>query len=361
MNENYLTFEQFAIACTMANRLHWMRVNPEDNVLELFLDHHALSMFRACPAHFYLTMVEGRRSKGGQWSLEFGSMFHKIMEYYYTNFRKPDFAVSQAIKYGIELWNAGQFENWKESAGYKNVGGLEGFKWLIGLYFTRYQSENERLRIIATETYFGKAKEVPLQLEPTPHAAFRLFYSGKIDLLCDDGTNIGPMDHKTHADFRGKDPNAFYVIQDGMTGYVYSSQYMVRNVLKLDVMSRRTNSILMNHIQIKPAKDLSSQFSRIRMHKSDAQLEEFRVRQIATARDIMAMIYGTFQEPKITPYWDTSHCANWFHRDCIYQPVHRVDPANQLVVLNTDFSIKPIWDPENRDPEETYKNSLDYI
>jgi hypothetical protein len=73
------------------------------------------------------------------------------------------------------------------------------------------------------------------------------------------------------------------------------------------------------------------------------------------------MIYGLFQEPKILPHWDTSHCSNWFHRDCVYKPLHRVDPANQFVVLNTDYDTKPIWDPENRDPDESVKNSLDFI
>ena len=117
----------------------------------------------------------------------------------------------------------------------------------------------------------------------------------------------------------------------------------------------------MNHIQMKPAKDLVKQFSRIRMHKTDSQLEEFRVRQIATARDILAMIFGQFQEPKIQPQWDTSHCYNWYHRPCVFEPLHRNAPENQLVVINTDYDTKPIWDPENRDPDESVKNSLDYI
>lgn len=359
--ESYLTFEQFAIASALADRLHWLRINPEDHVLEIYLDHHALSMFRACPAHFHLTMVEGRRGKGGEWSLEFGILFHRLMEYYYGNFRRSDFAVRQVVELGTDLWYQGKFEQYKEITKYKTLGGIEGLKGLIIMYSLRYQSENERLRVIAAETYFGKAKEVPLQLEPTPYAPFRLYYAGKIDLLVDDGTNIGPMDHKTHADFRGKDPNDFYTVQDGMTGYVYASRYMIRNVLNLDVMSRRANSILMNHVQVKPAKTIHEQFSRIRMHKTDAQLEEFRTRQIATARDIMNMLYGTFQDPPIQPWWDTSHCSNWFHKECMYKPLHRVDPANQFVVLNSDYDVKPIWDPENRDVNETYKNSLDYI
>lgn len=357
--ENYLTFEQFAILLSLSERLHWLKINPEDQVLEIFLDHHALAMYRACPAHFYLTMVEGRKHKGGQWSLEFGSLFHSVLEHYYKNFRKSDYKVLDTMKLGVDLWYAGQFDNYKEIPNYKILGGLEGFKVLMSLYFSRYQSENERLRIIATETYFGKAKEVPLQIEPTIYAPFRLYYSGKIDLLVDDGVNIGPMDHKTHGDFRGKDPNEFYTIQDGMTGYVYASKYMVRDVLKLDVMSRRTNSILMNHVQIKQAKELVNQFSRIRMHKTDAQLEQWQTRQIATTRDIVNMLLGIYQPIRLEPWWDTSHCNNWFHRECIYKGVHRNSPENQLVILDTDFEVKPIWNPESRD--EGYKNSLDHI
>ena len=354
---NYLTDEQFAYCVALSNRLHWMRI-ADDGVLEVFLDHHALSTFRSCPARFKLEMIDGRRPKAtagsagtGSWSLDFGILFHKVMEYYYTNFRSPDFSASVAIRYASELWEAMGFESWSAANGYKNVGGLEGFRWLINFYFTRYQSENERLRVVGTELYFGKGKEVPLQLNPTSSAPFRLYYSGKIDLLVDDGYSFGPLDHKTSSDFKGKDPNLGYMVQDGMTGYVFASKFMTQKIMELHPLSRRTNMILMNYVQVKRAKDLQSQFKRIPLYKSDAELEQWRLRQIATVRDILHATWGTFEG---IPFWyDTSHCTNTYYRDCQFFPVHRIaDPTNQLVVLNNDFEIKPIWDPETRDERE---------
>ena len=57
--QNFLTNEQFAILYVIAPKLHWLRINPEDGVLEIFLDHHALSMFRACQCLFL--SLNGRR------------------------------------------------------------------------------------------------------------------------------------------------------------------------------------------------------------------------------------------------------------------------------------------------------------
>jgi hypothetical protein len=350
---NFLNDAQLTMANVIANQCHWLKVNPDDNVIEIYLDHHALSMYRVCPARFNEEMVHGYKQKGigpagsGAWSLEFGILFHDVMEYFYTNFRRSDFSVAQALEFAESRWVAGNFEEWKESKGYKNVNGLIGFKWLVNFYFTRFASENERLRIIGTELYFGKGKEVPLQLEPTFWAPFRLYYAGKMDLICDDGEYLSPMDHKTSADFRGKNPNDGYLLQDGMTGYVYSFRELVKK-FDLEQGSRKLNSILMNYIQVKMATTLLQQFSRIRMYKSDYQLEQFRLRQISTARDILNMLFGNFVG--LEPYYNTAACTNYWHRDCSFKSAHQ-QPArdSQLVIINTDFARKPIWDPENRD------------
>jgi PD-(D/E)XK nuclease superfamily len=365
---NFLTDQQFAIAVTLATRLHWIKI-AEDGVLEIYLDHHALSTYRTCPSKFKLEHIDGRRPKAtagsggtGSWSLDFGILFHKIMEYYYINFRSPDFSAATAISYATDQWNAMGFDDWKDTDGYKNVRGLEGFRWLINFYFTKYQSENERLRVIGTELYFGKGKEVPLQIQPTASAPFRLYYSGKIDLLIDDGFSIGPLDHKTSANFKGKDPNLGYMVQEGMTGYVFASKYMVRDVLKLHPLSRKTNMILMNYIQVAQAKDLQSQFKRVPLYKTDAELEQWRLRQIATVRDVLNAIFGLFDEPSLPFWYDTSHCTNMWHRECPFFPIHRLaDPDSQLIALNNLFNIQPVWNPESRDEKETIKNSLGHL
>lgn len=353
---NFLNTAQLTMANVLASKLHWIKLNPDDNVIEIYLDHHALSMYRVCPARFNEEMVNGYKQKGvgpgsGAWSLEFGILFHDVMEYFYTNFRSPDFNLKSAIDFATERWNKGNFNAWVFSTGYKNVNGLEGFRWLVGYYFQRFASENERLRIVGAELYFGKGKEVPLQTEPTFWAPFRLYYAGKMDLICDDGEYLSPMDHKTSADFRGKNPNDGYLLQDGMTGYVFALRHMLEK-FDLELGSRKTNTILMNYIQVKQAKDLREQFSRIRMHKTDFQLEEFRLRQISTARDILNMLFGNFAG--LPPFYNTAACTNYWHRDCSFLTVHK-QPSKQaqLVVLNTDFARKDIWDPENRDNKVT--------
>lgn len=335
-------------ACTSAQSLHWLTINPTDGVIEICLDHHMLSMFRMCPARFREEMIRGYGPKSKFWFLEFGALLHKCLEFYYTHFRRDDFTIKMWFDFASNLWAQGEFENWKETPGYKNVGGRMGYLALLQEYYLRFSTENERLRIVGTELYFGKGHEVPILPEPlNARIPFRLYLAGKIDLIVDDGSHIAPMDHKTHGDFRGKNPNHAYEIQEGMTGYAYAINTMV-NSFDLAPGARKTNMIIMNHIQVKPAKDFRERFTRHPMRYTDWDLEQYRLRQVATARDIFNMVIDSFDG--IPPQYNASVCTNWFHNECQFYNVHKHKGADaQNFVLLHDFVKKPIWDAENRD------------
>lgn len=343
--------EIYMRACLLAKKLHWFQINPEDGVIELFLDHHMMSTFRMCPARFHLEMVEGFSPKNGFWFLEFGTLLHSCIEFYYNNFRDPEFTVPKWYDYASNLWAQGNFESYKDLPNYKALGGRIGFLGLLQQYWFRFAPENERLRVIGTELYFGKGREVPLLAQPlNERIPFRLFLAGKIDILVDTGLNIAPMDHKSHGDFRGKNPNLSYEIQDGMTGYVYANVKLVER-MGLELGSRKTNMIIMNHIQVKPPGDKQTyqdRFTRIPLRKTEWDLEQYRLRQISTARDIFNMLIDSFDG--IVPQFNTGVCSNWWHRDCQFSKVHRqVGAEAQHFVLLNEYFKKPIWDPENRD------------
>jgi hypothetical protein len=285
-------------------------------------------------------------------------LFHKCLEYYYTHFRRDDFTVKRWFDFASNKWAQGNFENYKEIPGYKNLGGRMGYLAMLQEYWLRFSAENERLRVIGTELYFGKGKEVPLLTEPmNARIPFRLYLAGKIDILVDTFTHIAPMDHKTHGDFRGQNPNKAYEIQEGMTGYIYATRELVKK-FDLEPGSRQTNMIIMNHVQVKPAatatnnKTFQDRFSRIPMRRNDWDLEDFRMRQIATARDIFNMLIDKFDG--ITPQYNAGVCNNWWHNECQFAKVHRQTGAEaQFFVLQNEYVKKPIWDPENRDNEES--------
>lgn len=363
--ENYLTLEQFAAAVILSKNLHWFRI-ADDGVLEIYLDHHALALYRACPARFKLEIMDGIKTPvpegvgTGFWSLECGILVHRILEHYYQNFRNENFTMQDVMGYAGHLWYEMSMEYFKEDKGYKNLGGLTGLLALIMMYWQRFGPENERLRVIGTELYFGKGKEVPLLTQPSYGLPFRFYYAGKIDLLVDTGDYIAPLDHKSTGDYRGKDPQQRFVIQEGMTGYVYANKFMVRNVLGLEPGARGLNMILMNHIQLKSA-SIQDRFKRLPLYKTDSELEAWRLRQIATVRDIVNMAIGTILEPQLPPWQDASKCDNWYHSECLYKKLHRVDPLTQISVAKNEFVRKPIWNPETRDQHDSVLNSLEHI
>jgi hypothetical protein len=363
--ENFLSFEQFAAAVTLSKRVHWLRI-AEDGVVEIYLDHHALAMFRMCPARFKLEMIDGYKVKTpegvgtGFWALEFGILIHRVLEWYYVNFRKATFTMQAVVTYAEILWHEMNMEYFVDDKGYKNLGGLVGLKTLIMMYFTRFGPENERMRVVGTELYFGKGKEVPLQEQPSFGLPFRLYYAGKIDLLIDDGSYIAPLDHKSTSDFRGKDPQQRFIIQEGMTGYIYANKFMVRHVMGLDPSSRLLNMIYMNHIQLKSAA-IQERFKRVPLYKTDAELEAWRRRQIATARDLFNSAIGLITTPQLPFWYNANVCTNWFHSECLYYKVHRVDPLTQISILKNEYEVKPVWNPETRDERESVLNSLEHL
>lgn len=348
---------------SLSKKLHWLKI-AEDEVLEFYLDNQMLQTFRMCEARFFEDYVEGYQRKGNAgriWFLDFGSVVHKAIELYYKD-KKNNFNLNVFIgQLAAELWTKFDMDYWADVNlwkghkynAYKELGGFLGFSSLLLQYVSYYQLENERFRTIGTELFFGKNKEVPLSncsdwsdlnFEKLP---FRLYLCGKLDILIDDGFSIGPMDHKTSRDFMGKNPSKMYEIQDGMTGYVFAAQ----KILKADDrINRQCNKIWMNFIQVKAAKSLEERFKRIPIYKTDLELEEYRQRQISTAARIYQLLEN-YREDRtgLRPTYNTMVCTNWMHRECPYQSVHRQNSIeNQLMILNADFTKNQaeIWNPE---------------
>jgi len=335
----------------LTKKLHWLKI-ADDGVLEIYLDNHMMQTFRMCEARGWNDFVDGYHGRGSNiWFLDFGSATHKLMEIYYENYRKPNFdIVYWSTNVARDVWTELEIDaKYFDEPDYKALGGLVGFSRLLLEYALIFGKENERFRVIGTELYFGKGKEVPLLVDPElyPFAPFRLYLCGKIDLLIDDGFNIGPMDHKTRGHFRGKNPLSDYEIQDGMTGYVFGSQKLL-NVMHtadaLNISSRQCNKIWMNFLQVKAEDDPRNRFKRLPLFKTESQLEDYRKRQISTVTRIFQLLSYPDQ---MTPFYNTMACTNFMHRVCPLQEVHRQnDKQSELTILQSNFIQKPIWNPE---------------
>jgi hypothetical protein len=330
----------------LSTKLHWIKIG-EDNIPELYLDNHMLQTFRMCQSRFWEDFVNGRRSKGGRvWFLDFGSLFHDRIEQYYIQRSDKDFDVFKwATDESAEAWDSRDMEYFRDKhKGFDDISGKLGFLALLMQYASVFGLENERFKTVGAELYFGKGKEVPILLDST-FLGFRIYLCGKIDLLMDDGVSIGPMDHKTKGHFRGISPAVDFEIQDGMTGYVYAAQKLIQSPMnELEFCGRKANKIWMNVIQVKPEKDYTKRFARVPLWKTDYQLEQYRLRQISTVKQIVDVL-----TLGLVPTMNTMACTNYMHQTCFYQNAHRQNSKESyFTIINSEFDTDPtkIWDPE---------------
>lgn len=342
--------------------IHWIKLNPKTGIYELTLNNSLMSCFRGCPSLFISTWVEGYAGNGRSWILEYGTLFHKMIEVYYQDFRKPSFNIAQwAVQLGSELWTNSGMDAFSHVKEFTTSGGRIGFCTLLGAYAGRFGADNERLRVIGTEIAFGSNKEVPLgylsfQNDSNyrginyPYSWLQVYLSGRIDVLCDDRTSIFPLDHKTKGTLRN-DPSKFYEIDEGPTGYVFAVNAILPAIvhslgLEDILLHRECNKIMMNYVSKAPTPDPNDRFRRLPIMKTADQLESYRLRMLNTAEDIFRALvrYASTGEA----VRNTGMCTNHYGSDCFMLPVHRQSSReHELIVLNTNFHKSPIWNTES--------------
>src|SRR5271167_2262883 len=84
---------------------HWIQI-ADDNTVEMFLDHHSLSTFRMCEAHFELSHIRKFGGRGRRpWPLAFGIVFHKAVEYLYTSKSINEFDPNALVRVASAMWD----------------------------------------------------------------------------------------------------------------------------------------------------------------------------------------------------------------------------------------------------------------
>ena len=335
------------------NNPHWLII-AEDGVPEMYLDHTLLSSARMCESRFMLDHVQLYRGRGIPWALDFGTLIHHCMEYYYKKeLAGEPSSIKEFLEFSANKWREGNYDRYKDVPQFKAIGGFPGFIATLTQYWSFYQIQT-KLKPIALEVAYGKNKEVPLLTDHTlyPYAPFRLYLSGRFDYIFDDGRRLGPLDHKSFS-IAGKNPFTSFEVQEGMTGYIYAMTH-IYNLHYKDLLKRDTNVLWLNFILTKPEADLNKKFQRIPLYKTPSQLEEYRVRQISTAAKIYQLLFQG--RP---PDFNAGVCTNYFHGICPYQPIHRLgNPQDQLVILGKDFVQGHVWDPENIPEKESYDTEV---
>lgn len=341
-------------------KLPWLSLAPETGRLEFVIDNYLLSMYRSCPAYFMLVAVEGwkRKSREGGtperiWPLDFGTLFHRLMEEYYAyyktdRFTLEDFAITRALAH----WKDMEMDFHLAAKECQELGGYPGFAGMLIQYALQFKAENEVLNVIASEVSFGKNRDVPIyplldEVNDAIYCPADIYLSGRIDIIAEDGRKILPLDHKTVGNFY-KDPTSRFLADDGLTGYIYAVDKMLAKLFPDIAAKRKCDTILVNIISKKVPKE-GSRFKRIPIWKGTAALESYRQRVIATCNNILndlELYCRGLSVPR-----DNSKCANWYFRDCQFLDVHRQqDASGEQATLSNGFLKFPIWDTEAIQP-----------
>ena len=349
--------------------LPWITYNEQIGRLELFMDNYMLSSYRVCPAYFFLRDVEGWHPRSAlpgtentaerKWFLDFGILWHAMMEEFYATFRSPAFSLEAfAIHTADEYWHKLEMDQHLGHPECQAIGGYLGFAGMLVAYAVQFSAENEKLIPIASEIGFGRKKEVPLYVddplavnEPAGlWSSADIYLSGRLDLIFDDGYHILPMDHKTMGSFRG-DPMAKFLCDDGPTGYIYALNKILPSLPGIGdevATKRECNMISMNLIrkgEAPKADPRQSRFKRMPIYKSSEALEAYKLRMIATCNHLindLEMYVRGYSVPR-----NTNSCTNWYHTTCQYFDIHRQQSTDaERKTLATGYVKLPIWDTE---------------
>jgi len=328
-----------------------------------------LSTLRTCEAKFVLEHILNIRPKGHKaWSLVFGAWMHYCFEVYYNSIKDDPTGCGQPInvhdyvKYARTKWDELNLDAYKDDNKYEDIGGWNGALALIIEYYAFYQQQ--RMRVVACEIPFGFEREVPLGSFTLPNIKMdlhtlnigvsdvmtvRCFLTGRIDMLGDNGSIIGPVDHKHTHIFRGDEYDKFNP-HDGMTGYIYATNKIIETYFP--GYNKPCLSGWVQHIQGKApsverkTKILRPRFKGSRIDKTPTQLEDFAARQLSTFRRICDLVFLD----KV-PEWSTQSCANIYGRSCEYREIHRQDAQYWPHAIEQFYHITEAWNPLK--PEES--------
>jgi len=334
-------------------QLPWVQYESETGKVIMILDNHLMSLHRGCPQHFINYAIEGLHKRGDNiqgkeriWFLDFGILLHRMIELYYKSFREPGFdMVSWATTRAVAEWKEMDMDVHLAHKECKMIGGVHGFVGLLIQFGTIFTPQNERLRIIGSEISFGRNREIPLFLGND----LEIYLAGRIDLIVDDGVFISPMDHKSHGYFHG-DMTVQYMNQEGPTGYIYALSSILPKIIPADqILARDCSRIIMNLISKKPTDVPLERFKRFPLRKTAWQLQEYQLRMVNTAEDILRDLERHVLGLPV--YRNDKMCSNWHMRECLYLDDCRQGSQElQLATRKNGYVTLPIWNTEEVKP-----------
>lgn len=331
---------------------------------ELYCDHHMLSALRKCEGYFVENILN-RSVRGRSWPFDFGIWIHACIEYMYMNpvqrvtKWQSEFNTAQVSKdctgrycsapelvdYGASLWNKMEFQKYHAThKQYIAFGGFSGAAKMLLHYWQCYGETREPLTIVGTECAFGSAKECFIgEFTITLgglSVVVKCYYSGRIDIIVDDGVSLGVLDTKSTNKFDGNELTNF-TPHEGMLGYIYALRHILNNQFKDLYNGRPCNRMVINHVQVSDTKNYKERFKRTPITYTLEQLDAWRERQLRSFKKLFEItVLGN------TPDWNTELCSHWYFKSpCPYQELHRQTPSSQETIRRAQYIQLEPWSP----------------
>ena len=315
--------------------------SPKKNII---MDATMLSSLMSCARYHDLRFNHRLVSERGKSnSLEVGSLVHKVLEVFYAHMIKG-FKRSEAIGLGMtagQLYISGcphctKFEPENDGDKPKCKHEVDEYP---GVTNTPELSEGNdvgwRFALDTCEQYFKFYENdawIPLAAEQVKGEVIyeddeiRVAWKAKFDLIIDTNQiGIVSMDHKTFKQRRNKSS--------------LSNQFMGHCVLL------NARNVVVNKIGLQKTLKIDERLTREVVSLSADRLLEWQSETIP----YYAYKYIQFTESE---YWppDYTHCDNMFG-PCMYKQVCEADRNMRQEVLRNNYTLVPVWDPQNRDDD----------
>lgn len=326
----------------------------DDNVLEFYCDNQTLSTLRSCPGYFqesFINELEPKSFTGyvGDFKLDLGSWFHSVME-------KIDKAIlngsalsdTEVLFTAKQLWFSSNLDRFKDTKDFDDFGGFANALEMVKDYIEIFQPAQKSARIIATELVFGYDKEAPINdwVNPEDNEGtypYRAYLIGRPDGIIETQLGIGPKDFKTSSNMNNV--VNMYKPSEQLMGYVYGVNKIFGK--SIEFKGKKCNTAYLIAVSKKAVKNPKDRVRSIPYTYSDHELEQYRLRQIATFDLVYEqVVLGA------TAFWDTSKCTNWYFKICPFHKLHSLDSAQRSQVIEAYYKKKEPWNPKTRGQAE---------
>lgn len=282
-------------------------------------DSTSLGYIKECPRKYYLTMIQGWRSKGESVHLTFGIHFHKALELFdkaRADGADYEQATDVAVKYTLSAT-----ADWSSDHPKKN---RETLLRTIIWYLEEYREDQITTIILAD----GKpAVELSFKMDTgvaTPQVGTTYLLTGHMDRLVNFGSDLFVMDRKTTG---------------GTIGSYYFDQYSPDNQMSLYTLAGRivydmpVSGVIIDAAQVAVG---FSAFGRGITMRSNGQLDEW-------LGDFRQWLF-TAESYVEAGHWPMNEKSCNNYGGCVFKGICNKDPSVREVFLATDFEKKH-WNP----------------